>query len=201
MFAYALLSHFMDSVQSLMNEFVNQFTTIQKDNVSQSIWHVVFGSFMLCVKQSLLQYRIALYVKSCTSTRATLSALSHGGRISQRGDTTSTKELRCVIPQVEDLALERSCVSHDAWRHGKVGDIASQGKCTTQKGTAQWGIRNISRLEEMRDEEIARREQKVVRRAEKETSQLGELQAASRIAIEPGPRHLSPWPTHQSHFG
>ena len=56
--------------------------------------------------------------------------------------------------------------------------------------------RDISRLEELRDEEIVRRKQKVVRRAEKETSQLEELRVASRIAAEPGPRCLSPWPTH-----
>ena len=57
-------------------------------------------------------------------------------------------------------------------------------------------VRDISRLEELRDEEIARCEQKVVRCAEKETSKLEELRVASRIATEPGPRHLSPWPTH-----
>ena len=56
--------------------------------------------------------------------------------------------------------------------------------------------RDISRLEELRDEEIMRREQKVARRVEKDTSQLEELRVASRIATEPGPRHLSPWPTH-----
>ena len=81
---------------------------------------------MLCVKQSLLQYRIALYVKSCTSTRATLSVLSRGGRISQRGDTAPVEELRCAIPQVEDLALGRSCVSHGVRRCSKVGDIAGK---------------------------------------------------------------------------
>ena len=86
---------------------------------------------MLCVKQSLVAVLNSLYVKSCMSTRATLSALNRGGRISQRGDTAPAEELRCAIPQVEDLALGRSCVSHGAWRCGKVGDIATQGKCTT----------------------------------------------------------------------
>ena len=60
------------------------------------------------------------------STRATLSALNHGGRISQRGDTAPAEELQCAIPLVEDLALGRSCVSHGVRRCGKDGDIASQ---------------------------------------------------------------------------
>ena len=60
-----------------------------------------------------------------------LRALNRGGRISQRGDTASAEELRCAVPQVEDLALGRSCVSHGARRCDKAGDIASQGKCAT----------------------------------------------------------------------
>ena len=56
--------------------------------------------------------------------------------------------------------------------------------------------RDISRLEELRDKEIARREKKVTRRAEEETSQLEGLRVASRTAAEPGPRRLIPWPTH-----
>ena len=94
-------------------------------NIVESLWHVVYGSFMLYVKQSLLQYQIVLYVKSCTSTRATLSALSRGGRISQRGDTASAEELRCTIPLVEDLALGRSYMSHSARRCNKARDIMS----------------------------------------------------------------------------
>ena len=54
MFTYAFISHFMDFVYSLMNECVNQSTVILKDNISRSLWHVVCGSFMLCVKQSLV---------------------------------------------------------------------------------------------------------------------------------------------------
>ena len=65
------------------------------------------------------------------STRATLSALNRRGRISQRGDIASAEKLRCAIPQVEDFALGRSFVSHGAWRCGKAGDIASQGKCAS----------------------------------------------------------------------
>ena len=80
---------------------------------------------MLCVKQSLLQYRIALYAKSFTSTRATLSVLNRGGRISQRGDTAPAEELWCAIPLVEDLALGRSYVSHGARRCDNDGDIVS----------------------------------------------------------------------------
>ena len=57
--------------------------------------------------------------------------LNHGGRISQRGDTASAEELRCAIPQVEDLALGRSCMPHGARRCGKVGDITTQGKCAS----------------------------------------------------------------------
>ena len=86
---------------------------------------------MVCVKQSLLQYRIALYVKSCKSTRATLSVLNYGVRISQRGDTAPAEELQCAIPLVEDLALGKSCVSHSVRRCDKAKDIVSQGKCVT----------------------------------------------------------------------
>ena len=60
-----------------------------------------------------------------------LSVLNRGGRISQRGDTAPAEELRCAIPQVGDLALGRSCVSHGARRCGKFGDIVTQGKCAT----------------------------------------------------------------------
>ena len=60
-----------------------------------------------------------------------LSALNRGGRISQRGDTAPAEELRCVIPQVEDLELGRSYVSYGVRRCGKVGDIVTQGKCMT----------------------------------------------------------------------
>ena len=68
------------------------------------------------------------------STRATLSALNRGGRVSQRGDTTSAEELRCAIPLVEDLPLGKSCVSHGARRCDKARDIASQGSARHREG-------------------------------------------------------------------
>ena len=69
------------------------------------------------------------------STRAMISALNCGGRISQRGDTAPAEELRCAIPQVKDLALERSCVARgDAVRLEILG---IRGSCAARKGIAQ----------------------------------------------------------------
>ena len=63
-FTYAVRSHFMDFVYSLMNECVNQFTTVWKEkhklkSLACWIWFIY-----TLRKQSLLQYRIALYVNS-----------------------------------------------------------------------------------------------------------------------------------------
>ena len=131
---------------------------------------------MLFMNQSLLHYQIALYVKSCTSTRATLSALNHKGRISQRGDTAPAEELRCAIPQVKDLVLGRNCVSHRARRCGKVGDIADPRKCALQ-GRIVWRY-----TDHLADRRAAREE--VARRTE-ERPQLGELRASVGLPQNP----------------
>ena len=62
-----------------------------------------------------------------------LSALNRGGRISQRGDIAPAEKLWCAVPQVKDLALGESCVSHRAQRCDKVGDIAGGRKCAPQE--------------------------------------------------------------------
>ena len=117
-------------------------------------------------------------------TQATLSALSRGGRISQRGDTAPTEELRCAIPQVEDLALGRSCVSHGAQRCGKVGDIAGKWKLRdVGRDRATCARIEVSRLEELRVEEITRRAEIKALRLAGQEQQVG--------CAEPGPRHLS----------
>ena len=67
-----------------------------------------------------------------------------------------------------------------AQRCDKAGVIASRWNLRDVERKPCHGKREISRLEELRGEEIARREQRVMRRAEKETSQLAELQVASR---------------------
>ena len=64
-----------------------------------------------------------------------LSELNHGGRISQRGDTVPVEDLWCAIPQVGDLAVGRSCVSHGARRCDKVGDITVRESAHRRRGS------------------------------------------------------------------
>ena len=92
---------------------------------------------MLCVKQSLVAVLNSLYVKSYMSTRAMLSALNHGGRISQRGDIASAEKLRCATPWVEDLALNRSFVLHGARRCGEIGTIVRRKKLCEEREPAR----------------------------------------------------------------
>ena len=107
-----------------------------------------------------------------------LSALSRGWRVSQEVDTTPAKELRCATPWVEDLALDRSFVSHDARRCGKIGTIVRRKKSCDERRTRAMRARvETLRLEELRDEGIVRREQEVARRTDTE----GDL-AARRAA-------------------
>ena len=71
---------------------------------------------------------------SCVSrTHITLSVLSHSGRISQRGDTASVEEPRCMGPWVEDSAQERvRCRSgHDEAIRDRV--CAIRGDCASQR--------------------------------------------------------------------
>ena len=112
------------------------------------------------------------------STRTTLSALNHGWRVSQEGDTAPAEELWCATPWVEDLELDRSFVSHGAWRCGEIGTIMRRKNfCEGRRTRATCARVETLRLEELRNGGIARREQEVVRRTDTE----GEL-AARRVA-------------------
>ena len=67
-----------------------------------------------------------------------------------------------------------------ARRCDKAGVIASRWKLRDVERELCDGKREISRLEELRGEEIVRRERRVTQRVEKETSRLAELRVASR---------------------
>ena len=54
-----------------------------------------------------------------------LSVLSRSGRISQRGDIARTKELRCMVPWVEDSVQERVTFRSGHDDAIRVGVIAS----------------------------------------------------------------------------
>ena len=91
-----------------------------------------------------------------------LSALSRGWRVSQEGDTAPAEELRCATPWVEDLALNRSFVSHGVWRCGEIGTIVRRKKSCEERRTRATRARvETLRLEELRDDGIVRREQEV----------------------------------------
>ena len=71
---------------------------------------------------------------SCVGrTHVTLSVLSHSGRISQRGNTASAKEPRCVGPWVENSEQERvTCRSgHGEATRARV--CAVRGDCASQR--------------------------------------------------------------------
>ena len=107
-----------------------------------------------------------------------LSALSRGWRVSQEGDTAPTEELWCVTLWVEDLALDRSFVSHGVWRCGEIGTIVRRKKSCDERRTHMTHARvETLQLEELRDEGIAWCDQEVARRTDTE----GDL-AARRAA-------------------
>ena len=84
-----------------------------------------------------------------------------------------------MIPQVKDLALERSCVSHGMRRCGKVGDIVSKWKLhDEERDYATRAEIEISWLEELRAEEIMRCKQED--RATHRDRGLAARRAASR---------------------
>ena len=68
-----------------------------------------------------------------------------------------------------------------ARRCDKAGVITSWWKLRDVERKPCDGKREISWLEGLRDEEIVRREQRIARRTEKETSRLAELRVASRM--------------------
>ena len=61
MFTYAILSHFMEFVYSLMNECVNQFTAVEKDeykltSLERCLWviHALRKTVSIAVSNSLV---------------------------------------------------------------------------------------------------------------------------------------------------
>ena len=94
-----------------------------------------------------------------------ISVLSYGWRVLQEGDTAPAEELWCATPWVEDLALDRSFVSHGVRRCDEIGAIVRRKRSCEERRTRATRARvETLRLEELRDDGIARRKQEVARR-------------------------------------